>query len=46
MSIEFPHLCKWNAFTIDSPEGRWDDDAGEWENFYHSSKAKGDTNLR
>ncbi len=24
MSTEFPQLCKWNGFTIDSPMTRWE----------------------
>ncbi len=24
MSTEFPQLCKWNGFTIDSPMAGWE----------------------
>jgi signal transduction histidine kinase len=33
---EFPQLCKWNGFTIDSPSTEWEDCRTQRENFYHS----------
>src|SRR5580765_3746165 len=36
MSTEFPELCKWNAFTIDSPITRCEDCATSKENICHS----------
>jgi len=42
-SIQFPKVCKWNVFTIDSSNLRCDDEPGvEWENFCHSAGNWGD----
>src|SRR5216684_4407549 len=41
MSREFPQLCKWNGFTIDSPMTGWEYGGNRRENFCHSGREQG-----
>ena len=42
MSMEFPELCKWNVFTIDSPSPGWEDDKRNGK-IFATRQEQGDT---